>query len=72
VGGHEAHPFNLIMVLANIFQPLIDIFGPVLVFFHSIIGGSVAPQMKAIQAKYKDDKQRRQQEITKFYDEFVG
>jgi YidC/Oxa1 family membrane protein insertase len=28
------------MVLANIFQPLIDIFGPVLVFFHSIIGGS--------------------------------
>ena len=28
------------MILANIFQPLIDIFGPVLVFFHSIIGGS--------------------------------
>ena len=89
------------MVLANIFQPLIDIFGPVLVFFHSIIGGSwgwsiialtvvvralllplafkqmhsmqklqqVAPQMKAIQAKYKDDKQRQQQEIMKFYRE---
>lgn len=89
------------MVLANIFQPLIDIFGPVLVFFHSIIGGSwgwsiialtvvvralllplafkqmhsmqklqqVAPQMKAIQAKYKEDKQRQQQEIMKFYKE---
>ncbi len=89
------------MVLANIFQPLIDIFGPVLVFFHGIIGGSwgwsiialtvvvralllplafkqmhstqklqqVAPQMKAIQAKYKDDKQRQQQEIMKFYKE---
>jgi YidC/Oxa1 family membrane protein insertase len=89
------------MVLANIFQPLIDIFGPVLVFFHSVIGGSwgwsiialtvlvralllplafkqmhsmhklqvVAPQMKAIQAKYKDDKQRQQQEILKFYTE---
>ena len=89
------------MVLANIFQPLIDIFGPVLVFFHSIIGGSwgwsiialtvvvralllplafkqmhsiqklqqVAPRMKAIQAKYKDDKQRQQQEIMKFYKE---
>jgi YidC/Oxa1 family membrane protein insertase len=89
------------MVLANIFQPLIEIFGPVLVFFHSIIGGSwgwsiialtvvvralllplafkhmrsvhelqqVAPQMKAIQAKYKDDKQRQQQEILKFYKE---
>ena len=89
------------MVLANIFQPLIDIFGPVLVLFHSIIGGSwgwsiialtvvvralllplafkqmhsmqklqrVAPQMKAIQAKYKDDKQRQQQEIVKFYKE---
>ncbi len=28
------------MILANIFQPLIDIFGPVLVFFHGIIGGS--------------------------------
>ena len=89
------------MVLANIFQPLIDIFGPVLVFFHSIIGGSwgwsiialtvvvralllplalkqmhslqklqqVAPQMKAIQARYKDDKQRQQQEIMRFYKE---
>jgi len=89
------------MVLANIFQPLIDIFGPVLVFFHSIIGGSwgwsiialtvvvralllplafkqmhsmqklhrLAPQVKAIQAKYKNDKQRQQQEIVRFYKE---
>src|SRR5512142_3268336 len=89
------------MILANIFQPLIDIFGPVLVFFHSIIGGSwgwsiialtvvvralllplafkqmhsmqklqqVAPQIKALHAKYKDDKQRQQQEIMKFYKE---
>jgi YidC/Oxa1 family membrane protein insertase len=89
------------MVLANVFQPLIDIFGPVLVFLHSVIGGSwgwsiialtvvvralllplafkqvhsmhklqrAAPQMKAIQAKYKDDKQRQQQEIAKFYKE---
>jgi YidC/Oxa1 family membrane protein insertase len=89
------------MVLANIFQPLVDIFGPVLVFLHGIIGGSwgwsiialtvvvrallvplafkqmhsmqklqqVAPQMKAIQAKYKDDKQRQQREILKFYRE---
>jgi YidC/Oxa1 family membrane protein insertase len=89
------------MVLANIFQPLIDIFGPVLVFLHSIIGGSwgwsiialtvviralllplafkqmhsmhklqlLAPQMKAIQAKYKDDKQRRQEKTMKLYKE---
>jgi YidC/Oxa1 family membrane protein insertase len=89
------------MVLANIFQPLIDIFGPVLVFFHSIVVGSwgwpiialtvvvralllplafkqmhsiqrlqqVAPLMKGIQAKYKGDKQRQQQEIMKFYRE---
>ena len=89
------------MVLANIFQPLIDVFGPVLVFLHSIIGGSwgwsiialtvivralllpvaikqmhsmqklqiMQPQMKAIQAKYKDDKQRQQQELMKFYKE---
>jgi YidC/Oxa1 family membrane protein insertase len=89
------------MVLAHIFQPLIDIFGPVLVLFHSVIGGSwgwsiialtvvvralllplafrqmhsmqklqqVTPEMKAIQAKYKDDKQRQQQEIVKFYKE---
>jgi YidC/Oxa1 family membrane protein insertase len=89
------------MILANIFQRLIDVFGPVLVFFHGTIGGSwgwsiialtvvvralllplalkqmhsmqklqqVAPQTKAIQAKYKDDKQRQQQEIVKFYKE---
>jgi len=29
----------------------------------------VAPQMKAIQAKYKDEKQREQQEIMRFYTE---
>jgi YidC/Oxa1 family membrane protein insertase len=29
----------------------------------------VAPQLKAIQAKYKDNKQRQQQEIVKFYKE---
>ena len=29
----------------------------------------VAPQMKAIQARYKDDKQRQQQEMMKFYKE---
>src|SRR5947209_16920482 len=89
------------MLLANIFQPLIDIFGPVLVFFHDTLGGSwgwsivlltvviralllplafkqmhsmqklqrVAPQLKAIQAKYKEDKQRQQQEMMKFYKE---
>jgi YidC/Oxa1 family membrane protein insertase len=89
------------MLQANIFQPLIDTFGPVLVFFHGVIGGSwgwsiialtvvvralllplafkqmhsmqklqhAAPQLKAIQAKYKDDKQRQQQEILKFYKE---
>ncbi len=87
--------------IANIFQPLIDIFDPVLVFFHNHLGLSwglaivfltvvvralllpltikqfhsmqklqaVAPQLKAIQAKYKDDKQRQQQEVMKFYKE---
>jgi YidC/Oxa1 family membrane protein insertase len=87
--------------IANIFQPLIDIFDPVLVFFHNHLGVSwglaivlltvvvralllpltikqfhsmqklqaVSPQLKAIQAKYKDDKQRQQQEIMKFYKE---
>ena len=29
----------------------------------------LAPEMKAIQAKYKDDKQRQQQEMMKFYKE---
>src|SRR5437588_4624362 len=29
----------------------------------------VAPELKAIQAKYKDDKQRQQQEVMKFYRE---
>ena len=30
---------------------------------------SVAPQLKELQAKYKDDKQRQQQEVMKFYSE---
>jgi YidC/Oxa1 family membrane protein insertase len=89
------------LVDANIFQPLIDVFQAVLVFFHDhlALGWGVSivlltvviralmvpltlkqfhsmqrlqrlqPQMKAIQQKYKDDKQRQQQEIMKFYKE---
>src|ERR1700753_1857436 len=87
------------LFLANIFQPLIDIFEPALKFFHDHVGLSwclaivaltvviralllplafkqfhsmqklqqAAPELKAIQAKYKDDKQRQQQEVMKFY-----
>ena len=89
------------VVSANIFQPLIDVFESVLQFFHNHVGLSwglaivaltilmraillpltvkqfhsmqkmqhMQPQMKAIQAKYKDDKQRQQQEVMKFYKE---
>jgi YidC/Oxa1 family membrane protein insertase len=89
------------LVAANIFQPLIDVFESVLTFFHNSLGvpwgwaivlltvcvravllpltirqfGSMqrmqqlAPEMKAIQAKYKEDKQRQQQEMMKFYKE---
>ncbi len=88
-------------VLANIFQPLIDVFERVLLFFHDTVGLSwgmsiialtiavrtvllpltikqfksmarlqqLAPEMKALQTKYKDDKQRLQQETMKFYRE---
>jgi YidC/Oxa1 family membrane protein insertase len=91
----------MLVTLANIFQPLIDIFAPALKFFHDNLGASwgwsivlltvviralllplafrqfhsmqklqrVAPELKAIQAKYKDDKQRQQQEVMKFYRE---
>ncbi len=86
---------------ANIFQPLIDVFQSVLVFFHDSLGiqwgwsivlltvliralllpltlkqfhsmqrlQRLQPELKAIQAKYKDDKQRQQQELMKFYRE---
>jgi YidC/Oxa1 family membrane protein insertase len=89
------------LVAANIFQPLIDVFESVLTFFHNSVGvpwgwsivlltvcvravllpltikqfGSMqrmqqlAPEMKAIQNKYKEDKQRQQQEMMKFYKE---
>ncbi len=95
-------PRDLTMLtLANIFQPLIDIFEPALKFFHDTVGVSwgwsivlltvviralllplafrqfhsmqklqrAAPELKAIQAKYKEDKQRQQQEVMKFYRE---
>ncbi len=87
--------------LANIFQPLIDVFESVLEFFHNSVGiqwgwsivllticvravllpltikqfssmqkmQRLAPEMKAIQAKYKEDKERQQQEMMKFYKE---
>ena len=89
------------LVTANVFQPLIDVFESVLKFFHNSGGISwgfsivlltiavravlvpltlrqiksmvrmqgLAPQMKEIQQKYKQDKQRQQQEMMKFYKE---
>jgi YidC/Oxa1 family membrane protein insertase len=91
----------MLLVTANIFQPLIDVFESVLKFFHNGVGipwgwaivllticvrailvpltvrqirsmarmQQLAPEMKAIQAKYKEDKQRQQQEMMKFYKE---
>ena len=89
------------LITANIFQPLIDVFEAVLKFFHNTVGvpwgwsivlltvavravlipltvkqfGSMqkmqqlAPQMKELQNKYKDDKERQQQELMRFYKE---
>ena len=89
------------LISANIFQPLIDVFESVLVFFHHHLGVSwgfsivllticvrallipltvkqfgsmqrlqqLQPELKALQAKYKDDKERQQQEMMRFYRE---
>jgi YidC/Oxa1 family membrane protein insertase len=89
------------LVLANIFQPLISVFEAVLKFFHNSIGvpwgwsivlltvviralllpltikqfhsmqrmQQLAPVIKEMQKKYKDDKQRQQQEMMKLYKE---
>jgi YidC/Oxa1 family membrane protein insertase len=91
----------MLVVYANIFQPLIDVFESVLKFFHNSVGVGWGlsivlmtiviraallpltlkqfhsmqrlqmhmPELKAIQAKYKEDKQRQQQEVMKFYKE---
>jgi YidC/Oxa1 family membrane protein insertase len=88
-------------VLANILQPLIDVFEEVLIFFHDSVGLGwgfsivaltvtiralllpltlkqvksmrglqlIAPEMKKLQEKYKDDKQRLNQEMMKLYSE---
>ncbi|MEA2161564.1 MAG: YidC/Oxa1 family rane protein insertase [Solirubrobacteraceae bacterium] len=89
------------LLTANIFQPLIDVFEAVLKFFHNSVGvpwgwsivlltvcirallvpltlkqfssmqklQRLQPELKALQARYKDDKQRQQQELMKFYRE---
>ena len=91
----------MIVPLANIFQPLIDVAETVLLFFHndlnfgwgmSIVALTFAtriailplsikqirsmralqafqPQIKEIQEKYKDDRQRMQREMMAFYQE---
>jgi YidC/Oxa1 family membrane protein insertase len=91
----------MLLITANIFQPLIDVFESVLKGIHGVIGGSwgwsivlltvlirallipltlkqfhsmqklqrLQPQMKELQNRYKDDKQRQQQELMKFYKE---
>src|ERR671926_150377 len=87
--------------LANVLQPLIDVFESILKFFAETVGFSwglsiialtivvraalvpltlkqfksmqalqrLSPQIKELQAKHKDDKQRQQQEMMKFYQE---
>jgi len=87
-------------VLANIVQPLIDVFEEFLLAIHGVVGSwglsivlltvivraallpltfkqfksmqnmqRLAPEIKALQEKYKDDKQRMNQEMMKFYQE---
>jgi YidC/Oxa1 family membrane protein insertase len=87
--------------LANILQPLIDVFEEVLIFFHDSVGLGwgfsivaltvtiralllpltlkqvksmrglqlIAPEMKKLQEKYKEDRQRLNQEMMKLYSE---
>jgi YidC/Oxa1 family membrane protein insertase len=91
----------VILPVANVLQPLIDIANGVLKFFHDNVGLSwgmsiialtvctravlipltykqlkgmralqaLQPQIKELQAKYKNDKQRMQQEMMRFYKE---
>ena len=88
-------------VLANVFQPLIDVFESIIKFFHDSIGlewglsivvltvlvracllpltlkqfksmqamASHAPELKKLQERYKNDKERLNQETMKFYRE---
>ena len=91
---------SALFVLANIFQPLIDIFEWLLLRIYDVLGSwgwsivgltvivraalvpltlrqfrsmrrlqALAPDIKQIQEKYKDDKQRQQQEMMRFYQE---
>ncbi len=86
------------MPIANILQPLIDVFEPVLVGLHDALGSwgmaivaltviiralllplavkqyrsmralaDLAPEMKRLQDRYRDDKQRQQQAMMQFY-----
>jgi YidC/Oxa1 family membrane protein insertase len=89
------------LVLANVFQPLIDVFESIIRFFHDTIGfewglsivvltvivracllpltlkqfksmqamAKHAPEMKKLQDRYKNDKERLNQEMMKFYRE---
>jgi YidC/Oxa1 family membrane protein insertase len=91
----------VIVLLANIFQPLIDIGDTVIVFFHDNLGfgwgasiialtfvtriailplsikqirsmralQAFQPQIKELQEKYKDDRQRMQREMMTLYQE---
>src|SRR5436190_8562084 len=91
----------MILPLANILQPLVDVANAVLTFFHDNVGvgwgvaiilltfatrlvilplslrqirsmramQALQPQIKAIQERYKDDKQRLQRELMTFYQE---
>src|SRR3954471_6410866 len=95
----NSHP--LMLPIANVLQPLIDLCESIMVFFHDKVGVSwgmaialltvvirlgilpltfrqvrsmqalqrLQPEIKKLQARYKDDKQRLNQEMMKFYQE---
>jgi YidC/Oxa1 family membrane protein insertase len=91
---------STIFVLANVLQPLIEVFEWLLLRIYDVLGSwgwsivgltvvvraalvpltlkqfrsmrklqTLAPQIKEVQEKYKDDKQRQQQEMMRFYQE---
>src|SRR3954470_11599891 len=95
------NPHPLMLPIANVLQPLIDLCESIMVFFHDKVGVSwgmaivlltvvirlgilpltfrqvrsmqalqrLQPEIKKLQARYKDDKQRLNQEMMKFYQE---
>jgi YidC/Oxa1 family membrane protein insertase len=60
---------NIADFFQNLFAPIVNILGGVLLYFHQTLGAPWKPHMDRVRAQFKDNPQRQREEMAKLYQE---